>query len=57
MCVDLGLSWMDPITTYLRDDKLHEDKNEAHKIRLKAARFWLSPDGRLYRKLYTGPYL
>ncbi|KAJ8636587.1 hypothetical protein MRB53_010854 [Persea americana] len=30
---------------------------EAQKIRLKAARFWLSPDGRLYRKSFTGPYL
>ena len=53
MCIDLGLSWMDPITAYLRDDQLPEDKNEAHKIRLKAARFWLSSDGRLYRKSYT----
>ena len=57
MCVDLGLSWMDPIIAYLRDDQLPEDKNEAHKIGLKAARFWLSPDGKLYRKSYTGPYL
>ncbi|KAJ8639949.1 hypothetical protein MRB53_016643 [Persea americana] len=57
MCVDIGPSWMDPITAYLRDDQLPEDKNEAHKIRLKAAQFWLSPDGRLYRKSYTRPYL
>ena len=57
LCVDLGPSWMDPIIAYLRDDQLPEDKNEAHKIRLKAAQFWLSPDGRLYRKSYTGPYL
>ena len=40
---------MDPITAYLRDDQLPEDKIEGHKIRLKAAWFWLSPDGRLYR--------
>ena len=57
MCVDLGPSWMDPIIAYIRDDQLPEDKNEAHKIRLKAARFWLSSNGRLYRKSYTGPYL
>ena len=57
MCADLGPSWMDPIIAYLKDDQLPEDKNEAHKIRLKAARFWLSPDDKLYRKSYTGPYL
>ncbi|XXG88270.1 hypothetical protein AAC387_Pa12g0503 [Persea americana] len=57
MCVDLGLSWMDPIIAYLKDDQLPEDKTEAHKIRLKATRFWVSPDGRLYRNSYIGPYL
>ncbi|XXG90553.1 hypothetical protein AAC387_Pa12g2289 [Persea americana] len=57
MCVDLGPSWMDPVIAYLKDDLLLEDKTEAQKIRLKAARFWLSPDGRLYRKSFTGPYL
>ena len=48
---------MDRIIAYLRDDQLSEDKNKAHKIRLKAAQFWLSPDGKLYRKSYTGLYL
>ena len=57
MCIDLDPSWMDPIIAYLRDDQLPADKNEAHKIRLKASQFWLSQDGRLYRKSYTGPYL
>ncbi|XXG88387.1 hypothetical protein AAC387_Pa12g0601 [Persea americana] len=57
MCLDLGPSWMDPIVAYLKDDQLPEDKIEAHKIRLKATRFWLSPDGRLYKKSFTGPYL
>ena len=57
MCIDLGPSWMDPITAYLRDDLLPKDKTEAHKKRMKAARFWLSLDGRLYRKSFTGPYL
>ena len=56
ICVNLSRSWMDPIIAYLRDDQLSEDKNKAHKIRLKAARFWLSSDGKLYRKSYTGPY-
>ncbi|XXG70590.1 hypothetical protein AAC387_Pa07g0034 [Persea americana] len=57
MCVDLGPSWIDSIIAYLRNDRLLEDKNEAYKIRLKAARFWLSPDDKLYKKSYTGPYL
>ena len=57
MCLDLGPSWMDPIIAYLKDDQLPEDRTEARKIRLKASRFWLSPDGKLYRKSFTGPYL
>ncbi|XXG59271.1 hypothetical protein AAC387_Pa04g1381 [Persea americana] len=57
MCVDLGPSWMDPVIAYLKDDLLPEDRLEAQKIRLKAARFWLSPDGKLSRKSFTGPYL
>ena len=57
LCLDFGPSWMDPIIGYLRDDRLFEDKNKAHIIKLKAARFWLSPNDRLYKKLYTRPYL
>ncbi|XXG78142.1 hypothetical protein AAC387_Pa08g2147 [Persea americana] len=57
MCLDLGPSWMDPIITYLKDDQLPEDRTEARKIRLKATRFLLSPDSKLYRKSFTGPYL
>ncbi|KAJ8639191.1 hypothetical protein MRB53_015885 [Persea americana] len=29
MCVDLGLSWMDPVIAYLKDDPLPEDRTEA----------------------------
>ncbi|XXG82190.1 hypothetical protein AAC387_Pa10g0189 [Persea americana] len=57
MYVDLGPSWMDPVIAYLKNNQLSEDKTEAHKIRLKATWFWLSPDGRLYRKSFIGPYL
>ncbi|GFY97881.1 hypothetical protein Acr_12g0004220 [Actinidia rufa] len=35
---ELGPSWMDPIVNYLRADELPDDKREAHKIRIKAAR-------------------
>ncbi|XXG88794.1 hypothetical protein AAC387_Pa12g0960 [Persea americana] len=57
MCLDLGPSWMDLIIAYMKDDQLPEDRTEARKIRLKATRFWLSPDSKLYRKSFTGPYL
>ena len=48
---------MDPIIAYPKDDQLPEDKTEAQKTRLKETWFWLSLDGRLYRKSFTGPYL
>ena len=54
---ELGPSWMDPIVSYLRTDRLPDDKKEAHKIRIKAARFWISPSGDLYKRSYQGPYL
>ncbi|XXG83477.1 hypothetical protein AAC387_Pa10g1217 [Persea americana] len=56
-CMDLSSSWMDPVIAYLKDDLLPEDRTEAQKIRLKAARFWFSPDARLYRKSFTRLYL
>ncbi|WP_140189371.1 hypothetical protein, partial [Xylella fastidiosa] len=57
MDANLGPSWMDPIIAYLRDEALPEDKKEAYKVKLKSARFWLSPQGKLYKKSYHGPYL
>ena len=50
-------SWMDDIISYLKDNVLPEEKKVAHKMKLRAARFWLSPDGGLYQKSFTGPYL
>ena len=55
--ISLVPSWMDAIISYLRDEVLPEYKKAAHKLKLRAARFWLSPDGGLYRKSFTGPYL
>ncbi|XP_030923551.1 uncharacterized protein LOC115950498 [Quercus lobata] len=52
-----GPSWMDPIVLYLKHDTLPDDKVEADKIRRKATRFWLSEDSKLYRRLFSGPYL
>ncbi|XP_057482051.1 uncharacterized protein LOC130768985 [Actinidia eriantha] len=54
---ELGPSWMDPIVNYLRTDKLPDDKMEAHRIRIKAVRFWISPSKDLYKRSYQGPYL
>ncbi|GFZ19787.1 hypothetical protein Acr_28g0004920 [Actinidia rufa] len=53
----LGPSWMDPIVNYLRTDQLPDDRKEAHKIRIKAAQFWISPTRDLYKRFYQGPYL
>ena len=35
-------SWMDPILSYLKDNKLPEDKKEAKMIKQKAPRYWVS---------------
>lgn len=50
-------SWMDEIIAYLQKDELPVDKHQRYRIRLKSARFWLSPVGNLYRRSYSGPYL
>ena len=50
-------SWMDPILSYLRGDKLPEDKKEAKMIKRKAPRYWVSKEGLLYRRSFTGSYL
>uniref|UniRef100_A0A2N9J2Z7 Uncharacterized protein n=1 Tax=Fagus sylvatica TaxID=28930 RepID=A0A2N9J2Z7_FAGSY len=34
-----------------------EDQKEAAKIRRDATRYWVSREGKLYKKSYTGPYL
>lgn len=57
MCVDLGPSWMDAIAAFLKERKLPEDHKEAHKVRLKSARFNLTADRHLYRRSFTGPLL
>jgi hypothetical protein len=50
-------SWMDLILSYLMDNKLPEDKKEAKMIKCKAPRYWVSKEGLLYRRSFTGPYL
>uniref|UniRef100_A0A2N9HPE1 Uncharacterized protein n=1 Tax=Fagus sylvatica TaxID=28930 RepID=A0A2N9HPE1_FAGSY len=55
--VEAGPSWMDPILNYLTKDVLPADQKEAAKIRRNATRYWVSREGKLYKKSYTGPYL
>ncbi|XP_065616570.1 uncharacterized protein LOC136061979 [Quercus suber] len=55
--IRVGLSWMDPLVKFLKEDILPEEKGEADKIRRKAAMFWLSEDQKLYKRSYSGPYL
>ena len=50
-------SWMDPILNYLKDNKLPEDKKETKMIKCKALKYWVSKEGLLYRRSFTGPYL
>jgi hypothetical protein len=48
---------MDLILSYLVDNKLPEDRKEAKMIKRKAPKYWVSKEGLLYRRSFTGPYL
>ena len=48
--------WMTPIVRYLKGGWLLEDKTEARKIQIRAARFVIIDDV-LYRRGYSLPYL
>jgi hypothetical protein len=50
-------SWMDPILSYLKDNKLPKDKKEANMIKRKAPKYWVSKEGLLYRRSFTEPSL
>ena len=55
--IETGSSWMDPILNYLSKDILPADSKEVAKIRRTTTRYWVSREGRLYKRSYTGPYL
>ena len=58
MCsITQSASWMSPILAYLKDDVLLEERKEVDCIRRIAPRYWVSKEGHLYRRSYTGPYL
>jgi ribonuclease HI len=48
-------SWMDPLIAYLRDDCLPEDPKAASIIKRKAPSYWLSREGNLYKRSFSGP--
>ena len=48
--------WMTTIVCYLKEGRLLEDKNEARKVQIRAARFILIDDA-LYRRGHSFPYL
>jgi ribonuclease HI len=50
-------SWMDPLIAYLQNDQLPEDRKEADIIKRKAPSYWLSKEGSLYKRSFSGPYL
>ncbi|GKE44839.1 reverse transcriptase domain-containing protein [Tanacetum coccineum] len=51
-----GPTWMTPITEYLKDGVLPDDKNEANKLHIKARQYELM-DGILYRRLFLRSWL
>ncbi|KAL5539209.1 hypothetical protein UlMin_043494 [Ulmus minor] len=54
--IDASDSWMTHIVRYLTSDELPEDRNEARRLRAKAARFTIH-DGELLKRSFSGPYL
>ena len=55
--IRVGLSWIDSIIQFLKEDILPEEMLEANKVRRKATRFWLSENQKLYKCSFSGPYL
>ena len=53
----MGVSWMDPFVRYLKERILPKDSSDAYKIRAKASKYWLSPEQKLYKRSFSGPYL
>ena len=49
-------NWMTPIVGYLKEGKLSQGRNEAHKLRIKSAKYVLM-DEVLYKRGFSQPYL
>lgn len=57
LSIELNHSWMDEIVAFLKSETIPKDKKEAHRIRSKAAYYWLSDSSQLYRKSFIRLYL
>ena len=57
MVIMLEPCWMDPIIDFLIEDRVSGDEKEASRVRRVTTRYWLSPDRKLYRRSFGGPYL
>ena len=55
--IRMGLSWMDSIVIFLKEDILPKEKSEADKVHRKGPRFWLFKDQKLYKRFFSRPYL
>ncbi|XP_070020214.1 uncharacterized protein [Nicotiana sylvestris] len=51
----LTWDWRNKYIDYLKNGKLPSDSKESRTLRTKAARFTLSKDGTLYRRMFDGP--
>ena len=51
-----GENWMTPIVGYLKEGKLPQGRDEAHKLRIKSAKYVLM-DEVLYKRGFSQPYL
>ncbi|XP_075673763.1 uncharacterized protein LOC142643108 [Castanea sativa] len=51
-----GINWMSPIIIYLKDGRLLEDRDEARKLEVKAAKYVLINEV-LYKRGFSQPYL
>ena len=49
-------NWMTPIVAYLKDGRLLEERDEARKLRIRAAKYVLI-DEVLYKRSFSQPYL
>ena len=55
--IQVGLSSMDPIVSFLKGGLFPKDKTEAKKICGKAPQYWLSEEQKLYKRSHSGLYL
>ena len=54
--IPLGVDWMTPIISYLRDGSLPEDRNTSRRLKVQSSRFVMMEDV-LYKKGFSRPYL